>query len=401
MIVYPMAVPRHAQIDFKDRRAGTLREIPEGGTVFEYDPQFPEDIACAFPRAHDSHHWPVGLHPFFEHLGPEGWLRNRQARTAEIAIEDDFGILLAYGADCIGAVSLHAPEAPPAPSDERQLDELTKAAVAGRRTLSGVQPKLLVTKDAAGFAPAGAAGSAPYIAKFPSADLASIVANEMLALEVARILLGKAQVVEAAPATIAGISEPGLVVRRFDRTPDGGKLRLEDFAQILSKPQRRDFSGKYDAGFEDIGEAIRRYSARPEIDLLRFFQRIVAYALIGNCDCHLKNFSLLETADGLRLSPAYDIVNTYIYGAQGYSTRFGLRIDDELRQFDQIDRGLLTGLGLRLGVPRTAIARTFEMFGNKREQLLALVPQPERIEESDYRELFADTLRAAYLRIFS
>ena len=394
-----MAALRHARIDFKDRRAGTLRETAEGGTVFEYDRQFPEDIACALPRAHDSHTWPVGLHPFFEHLGPEGWLRDRQARTAEIAVEDDFGILLAFGVDCIGAVSIHAPVEPPVSAGRGQLDELTAAAVAGKRTLSGVQPKLLVTKGVAGFVPAGAAGPAPYIAKFPSDDLPNIVANETLALKAARLLLGRDQVVEAEPAAVVGIPRPALVVRRCDRTPDGDKLRLEDFAQILSKPRGRDYLGKYDAGFEDIGAAITRHSARPEIDILRYFQRIVAYALIGNCDCHLKNFSLLETVVGLRLSPAYDIVNTYIYGAQGYSTRFGLRIDNELRQFDQIDRDLLTGLGLKLGLPRPAIARTFEGFAKRREQLLGLVPPPERVEENDFRDLFADTLRAAYFRI--
>ncbi|MCH8998581.1 MAG: HipA domain-containing protein [Proteobacteria bacterium] len=394
-----MAALRYAQISFKDRRAGTLRETPEGGTVFEYDPQFSEDIACALPRAHDSHTWPVGLHPVFEHLGPEGWLRHRQARAAEIAIEDDFGILLAYGADCIGAISVHAPGEPPASADEKHLDELTAAAVEGKRTISGVQPKLLVAKGAAGFIPAGATGPAPYIAKFPSDDLPGIVANEALALKAARLLLGRDQVVAAEPAVVEGIPRPALIVRRFDRTPEGEKLRLEDFAQILSKPRRRDFSGKYDAGFEDIGAAIGRHSVRAEIDLLRFFQRIVAYALIGNCDCHLKNFSLLETTEGLRLSPAYDIVNTYIYGAQGYSTRFGLRIDDRLHQFDRVDRDLLAGLGLRLGLSEQAVARTFEGFGKKKGKVVGLIPQQDRVEESDFRALFADTLRAAYLRI--
>ncbi len=396
-----MVTLRHAQIDFKDRVAGTLREAPGGGTVFEYDSEFSEDIACALPRVHDRYDWPAGLHPVFEHLGPEGWLRNRQATTAEIAAEDDFGILLAFGADCIGAISIHEPEERPNITNERQLDELTAAAVAGKRTISGVQPKLLVAEGEAGFFPAKAVGPAPYIAKFPSDDIQSIVGNEALALDAARLLLGRDQVVEAERAVIEGISRPALVVRRFDRTAEGEKLRLEDFAQILSRPRGRDFSGKYDAGFEDIGVAIGRHSARPNIDLLRFFQRIVAYALIGNCDCHLKNFSLLETAGGLRLSPAYDIVNTYIYGAQGYSTQFGLRIDNRFHQFDQIDRNLLTGLGQNLGLPLPAIARTFEGFAKKKEALFSLVPQQERIEESDYRELFADTLRAAYLRIYT
>jgi serine/threonine-protein kinase HipA len=394
-----MAELRHARIDFKDRRAGTLRETPEGGTVFEYDSEFPEDIACALPRTDDRHHWRVGLHPFFEHLGPEGWLRSRQARTAKIAVEDDLGILLAFGADCIGAISVHSPSELPVSAEAAQLDDLTAAAIAGRRTISGVQPKLLVTKGEAGFVPARAAGPAPYIAKFPSENLPDIVANETLSLKALRLLLGPDQVVEAAPALVGDLRAPALIVRRFDRTPEGEKLRLEDFAQILSKPQGRDFSGKYDAGFEDIGAAIRRHSVRAEVDVLRYFQRIVAYALIGNCDCHLKNFSLLETHDGLRLSPAYDIVNTYIYGAQGYSTRFGLRIDNELHQFDRIDRDLLTGLGRRLGLRLSAIARTFEATAKKREQLLGLVSPRERIEENDLRDLFADTLRAAYLRI--
>jgi serine/threonine-protein kinase HipA len=40
---------------------------------------------------------------------------------------------------------------------------------------------------------------------------------------------------------------------------------------------------------------IRKHSARPEIDLARLFRRLISFALIGNCDAHLKNFSLLET----------------------------------------------------------------------------------------------------------
>ncbi|MDO6414347.1 HipA N-terminal domain-containing protein [Sphingomonas sp. BIUV-7] len=39
-------------------------------------------------------------YPFFEHLAPEGWLRGRQARAGGTAEQDDFGLLLHYGADC-------------------------------------------------------------------------------------------------------------------------------------------------------------------------------------------------------------------------------------------------------------------------------------------------------------
>jgi serine/threonine-protein kinase HipA len=35
--------------------------------------------------------------------------------------------------------------------------------------------------------------------------------------------------------------------------------------------------------------------------------------LVGNADCHGKNFSLLYGPDGLRLAPAYDLMSTAIY----------------------------------------------------------------------------------------
>ena len=396
-----MAVLRYAQIRFKGRQAGVLRETPQGGALFEYDAGFSEDIACALPREQDNHAWPAGLHPFFEHLGPEGWLRNRQARTAEIAVEDDLGILLAYGADCIGAVSVHDPEEHLHQPDARELDELTTAAVEAKRTISGVQPKLLVTKTGREFLPAKPDGPAPYIAKFPTDDLPSIVSNEALSLELARLLLGRDQVAQAERAVVRGIAKPALLVRRFDRTAGNEKLRLEDFAQILSKPRRRDFSGKYDASFEDGAEAIRRHSARVEIDLLRYFQRIVAFALLGNGDCHLKNFSLLETDIGLRLAPVYDVVNTYIYGAQGYSTQFGLLIDNRRCQFDQVDRSVLAGLGDRFGLAETAVTKTFADFSQRKDRLLKIVSQEVHAGADDFRHLFVDTVTSSYLRICS
>lgn len=395
-----MAQLRYANINFKNRFAGTLRETPDGGSEFEYAADFSETIACAFPREATRYAWPAGLHPFFEHLGPEGWLRNRQAHTAEIAIEDDFGILMAYGADCIGAASVHDPTAAPFQIDDKTLDDLTAAAVQSRRTISGVTPKLLAAERDGEFFAAGPAEPAPYIAKFPTDDISTLVSNEDLSLRIARILLGDSRVTRARRATIKGIRRPALLVTRFDRTTNNEKLRLEDFAQILAKPRRRDFSGKYDAGFEDGGDAIRLHSARPEIDLLRYFQQIVTSALIGNCDCHLKNFSLLETPEGLRLSPAYDVVNAYVYARQGYSTEFGLRIDGKRHEFDAIDQPLMTQLGSNLGLPQRAIAGVFSEFAKKRERVAAMIASPGRADrDDDYRGFYADAVASAYARI--
>lgn len=393
-----MAYLRYANIRFKDRHAGVLQETSDGGTEFVYADDFQSDIACAFPRSEDRYPWPNGLHPFFEHLGPEGWLRSRQARTAEIDVEDDFGILLAYGSDCIGAVSVHDPDERRLEIDGARLDPLTYAGVMANRTISGVQPKLLATKDGKKFMPAGATGGAEYIAKFPTDDLPDLVLNEDISLSALRILLGREQVTVAHRAFVEGIPTAALLVSRFDRTATGEKIRLEDFAQILVRPRRRDFSGKYDASFEEAAEVIDRYSARKEIDRLHYFRRILAYALLGNCDSHLKNFSLIETNAGLRLSPAYDVVNSYVYAAQGISTRFGLRLDGEKRQFDSLDRGLLADFARRVGVADKAVIRTFEDFADKRDRVLKLFVVT-RNDHSGLLERYRDIVSGAYARI--
>ena len=220
-----------------------------------------------------------------------------------------------------------------------------------------------------------------------------------MTLDAASFLLGARQVVTFQRGLVRGIRTPAVLVQRFDRTGDGRKLRLEDFAQILGRPQRRDFSGKYDGSFEELAAALGQHSARAQIDLLRLFQRIVAFALLGNCDCHLKNFSLLETPHGLRLAPAYDIVNTYVYGRQGYSTRFGLRIDDRLYPFDQLDRAVLSGLGERFGLPARAVAKTFTDLAGKKDALLRRLSPPDQARPDEFRALIVDTVASSYARV--
>ena len=390
---------RYGVVTFKGRPAGRLTETSSGGSLFTYDDGWTEDIGCALPAAIREHAWPVGLHPFFQHLGPEGWLRNRQARTAEIADEDDLGLLLRYGHDCIGAVSLDDPSQADDATAGKDLDALTAAAVAAKRTLSGVQPKLLARREGEGYVQADSSGPAPVIAKFSTDDLPSLVANEQLSMELTCLLLGKAEVAGTEIGFVTGIERPALIVHRFDRTLTGEALRMEDFAQVLLKPRGSTFHGKYDSGFEDVGEALLRHSARRIIDAARLFERIVVFALLGNCDCHLKNFSLLETVDGMRLSPAYDVVNTYVYAAQGYSTRFGLRIDGRDVAWDQVDRDLLAGLGRRLGLAEKAIQRAFLKLAGKRDAVLARLRPKVELASGDWRELYWLSVNEAWGRI--
>ena len=55
-----------------------------------------------------------------------------------------------------------------------------------------------------------------------------------------------------------------------------------------------------------------KYSSLPKMDVTNFFELVLFSWLTGNNDMHLKNFSLYEAADKIRLTPAYDLLNAAI-----------------------------------------------------------------------------------------
>lgn len=382
--------PRKAEILFKGSVAGALTETASGGSRFTYAPGWTVPIACSLPVERREHEWAAGLHPFFQHLAPEGWLRERQARAGNVAEEDEFGLLLRFGADCIGAVSLRSLTALPPLQRPIRSDE------SPGRTVSGVQRKLLVTKRGGTFHPAAADGPAPFIAKFDARAEETLVRNEELGLRWTAAVLGRDEVTGFQLGRVEELDEQALVVTRFDRTADGGKLRLEDFAQVLNRPRGLDYRGKYEAGYEDVAEAIRRHSARPQIDLDRFFRRLVVFALVGNCDAHLKNFSLLERDEGLRLAPVYDVVNTLVYPQ--YDRDLALTVDGSRLPMEAVTRALLEGFGARIGLPRPAVELAFvELERDAKRANDALLPL--HVQPEDFRYRFGEIVRNACLRI--
>lgn len=373
---------RQAVITWKGVRAGLLTESGRGSR-FAYDDGWISDIACSLPATTRDHVSRDGLIPFFQHLGPEGWLRGLQARAGGAADQDDFGILLQYGADCIGAVGvLPADGIIPVHYVGGSLAE--EAAVTASRTISGVQRKLLAWHDGTGFRPSVEPGDpATYIAKFNHNDEPTLVQNEALSLRLAREILGEAEVTRGEPATVAGIDGLALLVERFDRL-DGERLRLEDFAQILGKPRGPEFGGKYGSSYEEAASVIARHSSRPRLDLIRYFKLVVFNFALGNADAHLKNFSLLERPEGLRLSPAYDLLNTLLYT---FSRETALEIGGRKREFDTLDRTILEAFGADIGLPKAAVELALGDLAKGLADPVAL-RFVGRVEEGDFRARF-------------
>ena len=310
-----MARTQWGKVYWKDIYAGRLQEEPGGRCVFAYDPSYlvREDaapIAFTLPLRPAPHVSERGLHPFFDNLVAEGWFRNAQARALGIDPANRFALLLGFGHDLAGAVSVEDPE--PAPREQvDHADEATIAALLGRASLSGIQRKLLVVKDGRSFRPVGPNELSTHIAKLASGNLTDLLELEMLTTIAVRALLPRDEIVNMAIAHLPSIKEDALIIPRFDRTPTGKRrMHFEEFNQLLGK-----YSGdaKYEGAYEDLGQFILKTHGCIPVEADRLLRRILACLLVGNTDAHFKNFAMFHTRDGLRLTPAYDLVAASYY----------------------------------------------------------------------------------------
>ena len=111
-------------------------------------------------------------------------------------------------------------------------------------------------------------------------------------------------------ALVRGGENLAYITRRIDRV--FGKdsvemLAMEDFCQL----DLRLTQDKYRGSYERCAKVIERYSSRSGLDLSELFYRLIFCFITGNSDMHLKNFSLIETAERSGkyvLSPAYDLL---------------------------------------------------------------------------------------------
>lgn len=103
--------PRRAEVRLRGRVVGHLEEMPDGDTRFTYLAEYAADpgavpISMTMPVRSSPYEQAKGLHPFFAGLLPEGWLHDQMVRRFMVGPRDEFGLLLATGADMAGAVQV-------------------------------------------------------------------------------------------------------------------------------------------------------------------------------------------------------------------------------------------------------------------------------------------------------
>jgi serine/threonine-protein kinase HipA len=259
------------------------------------------------------------LPAFFANLLPEDKLREAMEKHHAGAVRpgNDFDLLAALGADLPGAVRVLASGGP-----TMALQDGTTEDPKARFSLAGVQMKLSVMKNAG----KGGGLTLPlddnhgrYIAKFPSTAFPGVSENEFanlalagaIGMDVPECELVEKSDFEGIPEDFDALSEGKvLLVRRFDRGPQGERFHIEDFAQVFGVYPSRKYEG---AAYHDIAAALNTVVSLAAA--LEFVRRLALAVATGNGDMHLKNWSLIYQGDGdsPTLAPIYDVLSTVPY----------------------------------------------------------------------------------------
>lgn len=322
---------RTLDVLLNDKPVGTLSEGDDLWS-FAYDAQWARaaegfDLAPGLPRAQRVHQDGGTQRPvqwYFDNLLPEETLRETVSKEAGIQGNDAFALLQYLGAESAGSLVLRPPDQQ-APT-QGGLQALSDAALSQRirnlaraslssgapkhMSAAGAQHKLpVVYRDQALFEPIGAEPSTHILKPdHTSDDYPASVINEYLMLRLADKLGLQA------PAVYRKyVPEPVYLIERFDRyRDDAGRTQrrhIIDACQLLNKP--RGFKNK-SANLQTLSECIEKCRNRASARL-RMYRWLVFNVLIANDDNHLKNLSFMVSAEGIDLSPCYDMLSTSVY----------------------------------------------------------------------------------------
>lgn len=358
-----------------DQLVGRLHD--EQPLRFEYAPSWQaypraESLSPSLPLTQRVHAGDAVL-AYFENLLPEGDLR----RHLEISRHTTtvFGLLKSVGGDTAsGFTLLPRGEAPASPRyrpigwsalaerlQHRERGPLfSQQGEEARISLAGAQDKLLLMllDDGRPAIPEGAAPSS-HILKPDIQGLRGVwcsALNEVFCMQLAAKLGLEVAQASYQPDTRA------CLVRRYDRAPDEqGRLRRLhqlDFCQLDGTPSTIKYESDGGPGLVRCRELLQQAGA-PAMDLQRLIGWLFFNLLIGNHDSHAKNLSILQTDEGPRLAPFYDLMSTTLYS--GLSRRFAFRIAGEDRP-GRIERPHLESLARSMRFqPRYFIQQGLEL----------------------------------------
>jgi serine/threonine-protein kinase HipA len=307
---------------------GTLTRLIDETIIFAFDPSYEANLQrpiliLSYKGSNGelylgrsrTHTW---LSPFFSNLLPEGHLREYLARKLAVNSQREFNLLAELGADLPGAIVVEPlGEVSPARLDNN-IQPIDHNAPTLRFSLAGVQLKFSAVLESKGSLtiPANGGGGS-WIVKLPSTSHLQIPETEFsmltlaakVGINVPEFKLVPTTSIEGLPEEFQTFTTDSLAVKRFDRTTNGGRIHMEDFAQVFNVEAKDKYAK---ASYAHIARVL--WIEDGEHSYSEFVRRLVFTVAIGNGDMHLKNWSLLYTDERKpMLSPAYDLVPTIAY----------------------------------------------------------------------------------------
>ncbi len=321
---------------FYEKRIGELIQDNNGEMQFAYLPRWLEDpkavaISFSLPLQKKAFNRKE-CRPFFSGILPEENQRKIIAKNLGISANNDFSLLQRIGGECAGAITFLS-------SDENLqtqknsyhlLTEATLAKVlrelpyrpllAGeqdiRLSLAGVQDKIAVCVQGGKISIPLFNAPSTHILKPAIDTYEGLIFNEAFCLALAKKIGLTSVNVEI--KKVEDIDY--LLIERYDRkilntNKDNFNVQRyhqEDFCQALSIVPENKYQNEGGPSLKQCFNLLREVSTVPVSDIGHLIDVIIFNVLIGNCDAHGKNFSLLYT-DQIRLAPSYDLVSTLYY----------------------------------------------------------------------------------------
>jgi len=391
--------------------AGYIEGTSGTDAAFRYDESYLNDpdaapISISLPKQEQAF-TEIQTKNYFEGLLPEGFTRRTVAQWMHVDESDYLSILHGLGRECLGAIQVRTEEEEIAASyvaiSQGEIRALAEEGVSksaeiitkAHLSLTGASGKVGLYYDASNdqwYIPEGTAPST-HIVKQSHVRLNDIVTNEQLSLLTAKkcgIDIPKSFIINT------GSGEENEVLfaterydRAFSENPiviDGlkcpARLHQEDLAQALGILASDKYEKKPSGYLKKMFELLKMYSSDPIRDQLKLWDIIIFNYLIGNTDAHIKNTSLLYSADmkSLRLAPAYDLVSTTVYEQ---STReMAFYIGGEIL-IDKINRDNFQGAAKEIGISKRIAMERFDEL--KKRFGHALDESTENLCDSGYQ----------------
>ncbi|WP_198264396.1 type II toxin-antitoxin system HipA family toxin [sulfur-oxidizing endosymbiont of Gigantopelta aegis] len=285
-------------------------------------------VSLIMPFKKSTYLWQNKLHPIFDMNMPEGYLFEifKNFLSKEHGYIDDFLIFSYLSPNIQGRIHYRCKKND-SQATHFDLDEVLRHdnkdtftkilnCFLNKNAISGVQPKTLaLLEDKASLV------TKEYIIKTWGNEYPQLALNEYFCLKAVQKTGVKI------PHIKLSNNNNFLLVERFNYNKQLKEyMGFEEVLVLQGKNKDEKYSGSY----ESVAKLVYAVSTDKQACMVSLYKIIVMNYLLKNGDAHLKNFAIIYDQDiaHIRLSPAYDIVNTsvYIYNDRPALTLFGKKI---------------------------------------------------------------------------